>query len=456
MSNISNTLRQRLAARPAPQAHPEADLLAAYLERSLPAAEREQITVHLAICAACREVVSLSLPPEPELSGVRQLNPRRRLWLLGLRGAALAACLTVVTFLAIKAPWVDRHSSATLGPSAKVGQTPGTTPEAANTAQPVMTNPVESAKKEVAASEPRVTPPRTTDRTSVPRRAVDASTPLSAGDTSTTATPSVIGAVPAAPLLPATHPAVGGPAPERFLASHVTTGAPATNLLDDLKTTESQPGPLPPPASSKFVNRAHLLVRPFTKLPSITVDILNGRTMGGAGGYTLGPPKSSPGSTSLTAHRSRTFPDKDAVPASAVAGLRDSEAFTASARTAPSLAMSYDAVSVQPTQWKVAGGKLWKSNASDWQDAYPQRDGAMEFSAVASRGKDVWAGGSHATLLHSRTGGMDWERVKLEDGASGSIVQISVEGLNVVVKTSDQQTWASQDGGKIWTSQPSN
>jgi len=118
--------------------------------------------------------------------------------------------------------------------------------------------------------------------------------------------------------------------------------------------------------------------------------------------------------------------------------------------------MSYDAVSVQPTQWKVAGGKLWKSNASDWQDAYPQRDGAMEFSAVASRGKDVWAGGSHATLLHSRTGGMDWERVKLEDGASGSIVQISVEGLNVVVKTSDQQTWASQDGGKIWTSQPSN
>src|SRR5258708_13693525 len=120
MSNISNTLRQRVAARTARQAHPEADLVADYLERSLPAAEREQITVHLAICAACREVVSLSLPPEPELSGVRQLNPRRRLWLLGLRGAALAACLTVGTFLAITAPCCHNHSSPTLGPSAKV------------------------------------------------------------------------------------------------------------------------------------------------------------------------------------------------------------------------------------------------------------------------------------------------------------------------------------------------
>ncbi len=105
MSDISNTLRQRLGARPAPQTHPEADLLAAYLERSLPAVEREPITVHLAIWAECREVVSLSLAPEPELSVVRQLNPRRRLWLLGLRGAALAACLTIVTVLAIKAPW---------------------------------------------------------------------------------------------------------------------------------------------------------------------------------------------------------------------------------------------------------------------------------------------------------------------------------------------------------------
>jgi len=48
----------------------------------------------------------------------------------------------------------------------------------------------------------------------------------------------------------------------------------------------------------------------------------------------------------------------------------------------------------------------------------------MEFSFVNARGNDVWAGGSHASLIHSRDAGQTWETIKLGDNASGSIMSI--------------------------------
>jgi hypothetical protein len=462
MSDISNTLRQRLGARPAPQTHPEADLLAAYLEQSLPAVEREPITVHLAICAECREVVSLSLAPEPELAVERQLNPRRRLWLLGLRGAALAACLTIVTVLAIKAPWIEKQSPANQGSSATVFPAPSTADKAVSSSQPALTNSVES-KSEVTASERKFASPAktiagSTVATLPSRRAAGASSDLSLSyvnntrcgvDESNCVNAKVIDNLVATSAAPVVQTA---PAPPTaFRASSVTPASPPTNLLDDMKAADSQPGALPPPAST-FIRRTSRIPKFVKIIPPIVGGALKASTLGDNGFYALGTKKPMSNSSGLVARNSVTAPEKDAAPGS---GLRDSDAFTASARTAPTPTMGYAAESVQPTQWKVADGKLWKSGASDWQDAYPQREG-LEFFSVASRGHDVWAGGSHATLLHSRTGGMDWERVKLADGASGSVIQIVVEGLHVVVKTSDQQTWTSQDGGKIWTLQASN
>jgi hypothetical protein len=104
--------------------------------------------------------------------------------------------------------------------------------------------------------------------------------------------------------------------------------------------------------------------------------------------------------------------------------------------------------------WKVEEGKLFKSIDQDqWQDAYPRDDTNFEFSFVAVHGADVWAGGTHAALLHSRDGGTMWENLKLSDSASGTIVSIVANGLNVEVKTSDNQTWSSPDAGKTWIPQ---
>jgi photosystem II stability/assembly factor-like uncharacterized protein len=91
------------------------------------------------------------------------------------------------------------------------------------------------------------------------------------------------------------------------------------------------------------------------------------------------------------------------------------------------------------------------SGQAQWQDAYPVASSTMEFSFVNARGNDVWAGGSHASLIHSRDGGQTWETIKLGDNASGTIVSIIAGTMSVQVKTSDNQTWSSADGGKTWT-----
>src|SRR5581483_6055420 len=99
--------------------------------------------------------------------------------------------------------------------------------------------------------------------------------------------------------------------------------------------------------------------------------------------------------------------------------------------------------------WKIMGGKLVKSSGlGQWEDAYP--GASFQFSVVNARGNEVWAGGTNASVIHSRDGGATWEVPKLGNSASGSVLSILVSGNTVQIKTSDNQSWSSSDGGKTW------
>ena len=50
MQNVPKTVRDRLQAAPPPVNHPDADLLTAFAERSLPHRERTVVLEHLARC----------------------------------------------------------------------------------------------------------------------------------------------------------------------------------------------------------------------------------------------------------------------------------------------------------------------------------------------------------------------------------------------------------------------
>src|SRR5437879_9185267 len=81
MPELPKIVRDRLNASKAAGGHPGADLLTAFAELALPAAERAFVMEHLGRCGECREVVSLALPASEavEMAGAAG----RRGWLRG-------------------------------------------------------------------------------------------------------------------------------------------------------------------------------------------------------------------------------------------------------------------------------------------------------------------------------------------------------------------------------------
>ena len=66
MQNVPKIVRDRLQAAAPAVNHPDADLLTAFAERSLPEHERTVVLEHLARCGDCRDIVALALPePSP-------------------------------------------------------------------------------------------------------------------------------------------------------------------------------------------------------------------------------------------------------------------------------------------------------------------------------------------------------------------------------------------------------
>jgi hypothetical protein len=88
--------------------HPDADQLSAFAEHALPPHEHSQTLAHLAVCAHCRAIVSLSLPPAEELPRLNHA-PARRPWFSGWNLAWPIAAAFAAMVLAI----VHRHQIAT-------------------------------------------------------------------------------------------------------------------------------------------------------------------------------------------------------------------------------------------------------------------------------------------------------------------------------------------------------
>ena len=75
-------------------AHPDPDLLTAFVEHTLPERERTVLLGHLAQCSPCREIIALAQPGEAEMQVVAGVaRPRVRGWFL--RWGVLAACAAV-------------------------------------------------------------------------------------------------------------------------------------------------------------------------------------------------------------------------------------------------------------------------------------------------------------------------------------------------------------------------
>jgi hypothetical protein len=498
MPELSNLLRQHLSgaqngSQNSSSPHPDADTITAYVEQSLPTAERQTMAAHLAVCEPCREVVALSLPelelvpqtvikPVPVPAWRRFLSPA-----FGLAASVAAMAIIAIAVLQLshrtgQSPAQESQQQAKVVVPANPAsaaeptqsqpaapafdrQTAQATPATANSTE-MKTSEAKPASAEgldhlqlfqpqpqpQALAQPQAKGLKSRQRQDAPADKSSAPQPvLTAGlqkkdylNTNFFANSDdtvVLGGqnnarqgenVPAAPQ-PQT---ASGTRPFSYSANTITnfSDIPASAITkSNARLLTPTPGPerFSCTICKVATATAHTL-RLRSVAPALRASTLGNSALGG------------PGMFSSTLERTQSA-EISAAPAKTEGGsLANSDSFSAGALGASSYQSS-----TEPTQWKVAGGKLVKSGGqSQWEDAYPAA--AIEFSFVNARGKDIWAGGSNATLIHSRDAGSTWETVKLGDAATGSIVSIIAGTFNVQVKTSDNQLWSSSDGGKTW------
>jgi hypothetical protein len=97
MSNVPKIVLKQLQT-PAGE-HPDADILTAFAEQSLPESERTLVLDHLSLCSDCREVISLALPATEAVDAAVSVRPARAGWLTmpAFRWGVIVAGVLVVT-----------------------------------------------------------------------------------------------------------------------------------------------------------------------------------------------------------------------------------------------------------------------------------------------------------------------------------------------------------------------
>jgi hypothetical protein len=472
--------------------HPDPDTLTAYAEQLLPQDERNLVLNHLAACSQCREVVMLSLPEAATVTSrvsvaLPAVRRRRFFWTPGFGLAASAAALALLVGVLVELP----RKSATPVRSAKqeapsIPAPPAVADNKAETkiepaapgvpATGALSAPYSSEVAKNIGVKPlaglaSAKPSATNDREAAVHQVYDVrpnATPAGAGALAALAPLNIAGveagerrdyvndkmfsegvASDASGIAGKDLPAAPGP--------RVMSPVGMFNATNSTQLPEFAGLPTPTPGivqkrSFAPVQTSHSLwgigaighearillqKRPTVPIPSNGLSFSN--AMGGPG--QLNPAKEKSQSLEVTAA---------AAPISAETELDRSSAF---GRRARSETASTSAADVSQLFWKVAGGKLLKSSdAASWTEAYPSGEG-IEFAAFAAHGVEIWAGGHDAALIHSRDGGINWERITLGAAASGIITKIEAIGLNVRVKSSSGQSWLSTDGGKSWTRQ---
>jgi hypothetical protein len=415
MTDVPKIVHSRL--RPTPErgslqeTHPEADVLTAFTEQALSAAERDHVLQHLALCADCRDVVALALPAldaavpplETETETVRTVLPNEShaTWLgwAGLRWerlgwahlswAALAAGIAVAVL--VVGPGLERRAKVNPPASSVASQSiPAGVPPA------------------IAATLP---PEAVTAPTAENSRVAD----LKAGL--------------------AQKQAVLKPSPQSRHGAVI-----AGNMSNNLSVASSMAGPVPPAALAYDAPKgANETVEVTGASPVLTAD------------------------TSISSDKH--FSDKQGLTVDEAPVLRAKPALEGAANEAAKMpfngrnVFALNGVAKQAAaigksaNWMITAGTLQRSldGGQSWQTALSPEH---PLACYAIRGQEVWAGGQAGTLMRSTDGGATWNTVVAspEGQALGSdITHIELRGSNeIFLTTSNHESWDSSDGGKSW------
>jgi hypothetical protein len=434
---VHERLRAGLPGGTVPEAqHPDPDVLTAFAEQALSAAEREGVLQHLARCGECRELVALSVPPmestaqpvaaeESEApvsvaSNARGETGGHRSWFAwpALRWAALAAGLVVAGGILLIHPGKPSAVPEAKQQAASTGTQPEETIVAKNAA-PTPAVEANNTEKKPAPAE------RAFDRDKESKLAYPAATPakvMARGQSETRAAdkdlagPAMGAAFGAAPAKPAPAPP-GRASADAFEVNGAATAAKTEGTRNDLSVSELR-------AAAPMI---------ISKAKAATTE--------------SNEPSALQRSESLDAKQVTT--DTTARQQRAGGGMS-----TVGADMRPNAGKAYfPQPAGHPAQWAIHGNELQRSldSGAAWKAVLHSNRPLL---CYAAGGNDVWAGGKGGNLFHSANGGVTWSQVypsAQQQTLSGDVTHIDIYSPSQVsLFTSNNQSWSTTDGGETW------
>lgn len=466
MTDVPKIVRERLKAGGPTGTHPDANVLTAFSERSLPETERASVLHHLARCGECREIVSLALPEEAGI-GPQPVRPSGWLAWPTLRWAFVAAGILVIA--ALGTVQYRRYSQASSmaakqsGPALYVKEAGNkTVPTPAPPPPPAVQESEEAHDKAESASvsnqgkqevlKPSAKPVQTRSRLAPPIAGntfsgTNIGGPLPHGprilnqvqqQNANIQQQSANGFLPqsaaAPPPVPFAKPA--GSQPARVVASSeafhgnaaktTPSGQDVTALTLESQTVAQQPSTYE--ISQNNVERAkpadELHLSANRKVPAgspAQFDRLSSKAAG-APRWTI----NSSGALQRSYDQGNTWQD-------------------------------VNVAAVPPAAESLYSVEKSRPEAKDADTALAKKSASSVFRAVAANGSDVWAGGSSGMLYHSIDSGAHW--IRILPAFSGATLTGDVIALDFSdrqhgkVTTSTSEVWITSDAGQTWQKQ---
>ncbi len=473
MPHLPKIVRQRLQGPTnASNLHPDADVLTAFAEKSLPDSERAHVTDHLARCGDCREIVALALPATKETTVVgRSAGTAWRTgwflrWGVVAAGIALAASVGIVQLR-------ERHLMHVADSALSRQEVAATTPTPAGH---LASDGVEDGRVK---------------RDRVPGRNMEQET-RAASKTDTDQ--------------------------EKFAPGIASRVAPQPSRGESAKASRLYPGTAAGAAGSSTGREAKFAMAAPPRDLNFARSLKNSADAPAVAQKQLPPRSSRPGATSETVQVTAPAPALQAEPATvddqpqselsldkaqvakAKPPLSNGDLSAPPAAAAPTEARApmppqsevAEVYSASASRWTISpigvlqrsvdGGKTWRdvnvnapsalsTNYVQTRNAPPQTEtarakkagssspeasftGRTVFRAVSAAGGEVWAGGMSGVLYHSSDGGETWTRViPAAAGVTliGDILSIEfTDQQNGKLTTSHPEIWTTSDAGHSW------
>ena len=488
MEHAPKIVRERLKAAPALAPHPDADVLTAFSERSLPESERGVVLEHLARCGDCRDVVALALPEPEAMQTV--FAPARGRWLAwpALRWGFVIA--GVVAIAAVGVVQLQRHQVLTATKQMARVEAP---------ASPAQNQPTASSLPATAAENKEKSLP-----------VAPAPNAFSAGKAGLASGEGRLSARLEPPTVSAPRPQIGGIGANAFHGQVFhgpqmptqwqqqntrAQGADPAQASLPVQQTANQAANLKVPPSSQMVEvEASNPAAPVNnEVQTQNQDLqLQAQSVPSTEGATIGGPvgKAKPVVKVEAANLDQTAADatgQQELPSATGNPGMTARSFTQLSALAPSRLPRWNITSSGALERSFDQGKTWqdvdvnanlvaggnftaanytslvvlekparaKESSADKKDL--KQPAALVFRAVAASGTEVWAGGSSGALYHSLDAGAHWAQVVPSFNGmaiSGDVVSVEFsDAQRGRVTTSTGELWITSDDGQTWQKQ---